>query len=104
MPLNCHLYLSLKFFCVPILFSLLPLDHFLHVADKVAALVGQQAPAVQARQHEGHHEHEVGEDGPGHQAPDERRDQEGDSGDGGVVDGGGGPGPPVLGAHAEMMR
>ena len=70
MPFYCHWYLSLKCSCV--LFSLLPLDHFLHVAHKGAAVVSQQAPAVQAGQHEGHHDHEVGEDGPGHQAPDER--------------------------------
>ena len=62
---------SLKCSCFLILFSLLSLDHFLHVADKGAAVVCQKSSAVQARQHQGYHEDEVGEDGPGDQTANE---------------------------------
>lgn len=50
----------LKCFCVPILFFLLPLDHFL-----LAVYMGA------AGKHVGHHEDKVGEDSPGHPAPAE---------------------------------
>ena len=59
---------------------------------------------VKSGQHEGDHENEVGEDSPGDQAADEGCDQEGDCGNGGVVDGGRGPRPSVLGADTEMSK